>query len=181
VTSRLPHFLDNRLTDGGEVSLTRWPPFTPGRFLVLISIRGWVDPKPIVWLEGLGRLKKIHLIGTRTRELPAGSIVPQPIMLPRAPIGKYVRAKTVTFKLYHAVKAYAGSGGKDLRILSLGTNWHWTSCFSHLHSRKETLENHWIDTRTDISVATMGKILPLPGIEPRSSNHGLSFSKNDFF
>jgi hypothetical protein len=29
-TSELPHFLDNRLTDGGEVvSLTRWPPFTP--------------------------------------------------------------------------------------------------------------------------------------------------------
>jgi hypothetical protein len=27
-TSRFPHFLDNRLTDGGEVvSLTRWPPF----------------------------------------------------------------------------------------------------------------------------------------------------------
>jgi hypothetical protein len=28
-TSRLPHFLDNRLTDGGEVSPTRRPPFTP--------------------------------------------------------------------------------------------------------------------------------------------------------
>jgi hypothetical protein len=29
-TSRLPHFLDNRLTDGGEVvSLMRRPPFTP--------------------------------------------------------------------------------------------------------------------------------------------------------
>jgi hypothetical protein len=29
-TSRLPHFLDNRLTDGGEVfSLTRRPRFTP--------------------------------------------------------------------------------------------------------------------------------------------------------
>jgi hypothetical protein len=29
-TSRLPHFLDSRLTDGGEVvSLTRWPPFIP--------------------------------------------------------------------------------------------------------------------------------------------------------
>jgi hypothetical protein len=28
--SRLPHFLDNRLTDAGEVvSLTRRPPFTP--------------------------------------------------------------------------------------------------------------------------------------------------------
>jgi hypothetical protein len=28
-TSRLPHFLDNRLTDAGDVSLTRQPPFTP--------------------------------------------------------------------------------------------------------------------------------------------------------
>jgi hypothetical protein len=29
-TSRLPYFLDNRLSDGGEVvSLTRQPPFTP--------------------------------------------------------------------------------------------------------------------------------------------------------
>jgi hypothetical protein len=42
-TSRLPHFLDNRLTDGGEVvSLTRWRAalYRPGRFLVLISVRG---------------------------------------------------------------------------------------------------------------------------------------------
>jgi hypothetical protein len=28
-TSRLPYFVDSRLTDGGEVSLTRRPPFTP--------------------------------------------------------------------------------------------------------------------------------------------------------
>jgi hypothetical protein len=28
-TSRHPHFLDNRLTDGGKVSFTRRPPFTP--------------------------------------------------------------------------------------------------------------------------------------------------------
>jgi hypothetical protein len=28
--TRLPHFLDNWLTNGSEVvSLTRWPPFTP--------------------------------------------------------------------------------------------------------------------------------------------------------
>jgi hypothetical protein len=54
-TSTLPHFLNNRLTDGGEVvSLTRQRPFTPpGRFLVLISVRGWVDPRAIVRLEGL--------------------------------------------------------------------------------------------------------------------------------
>jgi hypothetical protein len=38
-----------------------------------------------VRLEGLGQLKKIHLIGTRTCDLPACSIVPQPTTLLRAP------------------------------------------------------------------------------------------------
>jgi hypothetical protein len=51
----------NRLTDGGKVArLTRWPPFTPGRFLVLISVRDSAYPSAIVRLEELGELKKIQ-------------------------------------------------------------------------------------------------------------------------
>jgi hypothetical protein len=39
-----------------------------------------------VQLEGLGKLKKIHLIGIRTCDLPACSTVPQETTLRRAPI-----------------------------------------------------------------------------------------------
>jgi hypothetical protein len=55
--------------------------------------RGSVDPKAIVRLEGLGQLKKIHPIGTRTRDFPACSVVPQPTTLPRAPTLKQILMK----------------------------------------------------------------------------------------
>jgi hypothetical protein len=62
-------------------------PLPPGRFLVLISDGGWVDPKAIVLPERLGKLEKSNdLIGNRTRDPSDCSIVSKPTTLPRAPL-----------------------------------------------------------------------------------------------
>jgi hypothetical protein len=71
-------------------------PLPPARFVVLISVRGWVDLRATARLEGLGQLKKSNdLIRNRTRGLPACSIVPQPTTLPRAPYSNVVYEKFV--------------------------------------------------------------------------------------
>jgi hypothetical protein len=77
-----PTFSDIRIIDGGKVVTLQAGRFLPpGKFLILISVRGQVDLGPIVRLEGLGKLKKSTSSGTRTGDLPACSIVPQPTTL----------------------------------------------------------------------------------------------------
>jgi hypothetical protein len=73
-------------------------PLPPGRFLVLISVRGLVDPRAIVRLKGLGQLKEIHLIGNGTRDIPACSIVPQSSMLWRVLV-LYQKKIIITVKM----------------------------------------------------------------------------------
>jgi hypothetical protein len=78
---------DSRLTDGGEVvSLTRRQPFTPQEdswYSFLLKTESTPGSCAV------GRIKSIEkfsdLIGNRTRDLPASSIVPQPTTVPRAP------------------------------------------------------------------------------------------------
>jgi hypothetical protein len=82
-TSRLPHFIDNRLTDGGEVSPTRWLPFTPRKNSGTHFCSTLSRPQGH---SAAGKVRSIEkssdIIGNHTRDFPTCSVVPQPTTLP---------------------------------------------------------------------------------------------------
>jgi hypothetical protein len=90
-TLKPPHFPNNRFTDGSKVvSLMHRPPLTPSLspFLKDISVRGWSIPRS-QGHSSAGRIRSIQnstdLLGTRMRDTPACSTVPQPTTLQHAP------------------------------------------------------------------------------------------------
>jgi hypothetical protein len=80
---RLPKFLGSRhIEDGKVVSRMHRPPLPPSRSLVLIYVRGWVDPRALEPRKGLSQMKNSNdAIGSRTRHLPACGAVPEQILL----------------------------------------------------------------------------------------------------
>jgi hypothetical protein len=112
---RIPHCLDNRLTDGGEVgSLTRRPCSIPHELFFLFCTHlcyRLSKPRGLVRLEGLGTLKKFSdLIGSRIRYLPACRIVPQPTTLPRPLASIYIEhiSQSVVRGICVACKRFVG-------------------------------------------------------------------------
>jgi hypothetical protein len=59
-----------------QVSLFSLSPFNSYYSFLL---EAELTPRAIVRLEGLGKFEKIHLLGTLSHNLPARSIVPQPL------------------------------------------------------------------------------------------------------
>jgi hypothetical protein len=83
-TSMLPHFLDNRLADDGEVvSLTRRPPFAPRKIPGTYFCYRLTRPQGHC---AAGWIRSIEKSGNRTRD----DIVPQPTTLPRAHFEIYI-------------------------------------------------------------------------------------------
>jgi hypothetical protein len=75
---RTQHCLVNRLTYGGKViNLTHRPRSTPHKYYFSASGIQFCcrlrKPQGLVRPEELGKLKNIHLIGSRTRDLPVCS------------------------------------------------------------------------------------------------------------
>jgi hypothetical protein len=117
-------------------------PLPQGRFLVLISVRGWVDPRVIVWLEELGQLKSAMTswwIEPATFKLvpyyailfissyPTGEISIEDIT--RNDLKHVVNPVTIMYKLLQnsvSVFGYNNLEHSYLTFVKIGTGWRVT-------------------------------------------------------
>jgi hypothetical protein len=128
-------------------------PLFPGRFLVVISVRGSVDLRAIVRLEGLCKLKKKsnYLIGNGTHDLLFCNIVPQPTTLPRALQVSYCVGRAIAQRLVAGLPprrpgvpaqvkscgicgGQSGTGAGFLRVLRFDRQFSFHRLF-HIHNQ----------------------------------------------
>jgi hypothetical protein len=117
-------------------------PLPPGRFLILISVRGWGDPNA----GGRIRLteKFSDLTGNRTRDILAYNIVPQPTTLPHGPIGLhdnwYLQESRITKLRWNWNEAYLRDAVITLRWMLQ----NWLKLTSdRMHCRAVLLESRY--------------------------------------
>jgi hypothetical protein len=111
-TWRFPNFPHNRLTDGGEVvSHKQRPPFTPRKIPGTHFCYGLSRPQGHSMAGRIRTIEKSNdLIGIRTRDLTARSVVPQPtILCPKhfwvgviSDVNRYIR-KSTRFYFQHVI------------------------------------------------------------------------------
>jgi hypothetical protein len=80
-------------------------------------------------------IEKIHLIGTRTRDLPACSIVPQPITLPRASL---LLSRYIFIICYKKHKISVEEEREDLRNFERGPR-KLKHCYGSYYFNKQIL------------------------------------------